>query len=95
MGDLSILKLNNINNLNIIHLIIESFQRNFTNIDNIRIKTYTPEIDHFLLNNYSPVVYNILGPTLNSVIGMECGLWPNFLIVILLMTTHMGLEKYA
>ena len=76
LGEPSILKLNNINNLNIIHLIIESFQRNFTNIDNIRIKTYTPEIDHFLLNNYSPVVYNILGPTLNSVIGMECGLWP-------------------
>ena len=63
-------------NYNIIHIIFESFQRNFTNIDKIRKFTWTPEIDSFLLNNQQSVIYNTLAPTVNSVIGLECGLWP-------------------
>jgi len=63
-------------NYNIIHIIFESFQRNFTNIDKIRKFTWTPEIDSFLSNNQQSVIYNTLAPTVNSVIGLECGLWP-------------------
>ena len=32
--------------------------------------------DEFLKENYNSLMYNALVPTLNSVIGAECGLWP-------------------
>ena len=62
--------------LNIIMVFLESFQRNFTNIDQEREKSWTPFLDEFLKENTNSLMYNALVPTLNSVIGAECGLWP-------------------
>jgi len=62
--------------LNIITVFLESFQRNFTNIDQEREKSWTPFLDEFLKENTNSLMYNALVPTLNSVIGAECGLWP-------------------